>query len=153
MKAFYSNQINTRTMINELQAAVYKFNKIGGQYCAEEHTKHALEAWPHIINQYKIIDEERGEAIDAAEVGNLIEFIDGIGDYLYTVLHLFNIVGLDANVVLREIQRSNMSKFVDGKAVKVDGKIQKGPDYFKPDWDAVLPEAAENYKRFVESYK
>ena len=42
--------------------------------------------------------------------------------------------------VFKEIQRSNMSKLgPDGKPIyREDGKVLKGPNYFKPDIAAVL---------------
>lgn len=156
MKAYYANQASqtNTTMINDLQAAVYEFNKIGGQYCAEEMgLPDTLDKELAIVRQLSFVREEIYETDDALTLKDFNEAVDGAGDILYVALHLFNQLGVDANVVLREIQRSNMSKFVDGEAIMKDGKIQKGPDYFKPDWEAVLPEAAENYRRFVESRK
>ena len=42
--------------------------------------------------------------------------------------------------VFNEIQRSNMSKLgEDGKPIyREDGKVLKGPNYFKPDIRAIL---------------
>jgi len=42
--------------------------------------------------------------------------------------------------VFEEIQRSNMSKLgADGKPIyREDGKVLKGPNYFKPDIQAIL---------------
>ncbi len=42
--------------------------------------------------------------------------------------------------VFDEIQRSNMSKLgQDGKPIyREDGKVMKGPNYFKPNFSAIL---------------
>ena len=42
--------------------------------------------------------------------------------------------------VFNEIQRSNMSKLgVDGKPIyREDGKVLKGPNYFKPNIETIL---------------
>jgi len=42
--------------------------------------------------------------------------------------------------VFNEIQRSNMSKLgEDGKPIyRDDGKVMKGPNYFKPDIESIL---------------
>ena len=42
--------------------------------------------------------------------------------------------------VFREIQRSNLSKLgADGQPIyREDGKVMKGPNYFKPDIAAIL---------------
>jgi predicted HAD superfamily Cof-like phosphohydrolase len=44
------------------------------------------------------------------------------------------------NEVFEEIQRSNMSKLgLDGKPIyREDGKVMKGPNYFKPDIAKIL---------------
>ena len=44
--------------------------------------------------------------------------------------------------VFEEIQRSNMSKLgADGKPIyREDGKVLKGPNYFKPDISKILEE-------------
>ena len=42
--------------------------------------------------------------------------------------------------VFNEIQRSNMSKLgADGKPIyREDGKVLKGPNYFRPDIESIL---------------
>ena len=40
---------------------------------------------------------------------------------------------------VEEINRSNWSKFVDGKPVfKPNGKVGKGPNYFEPNLDSLV---------------
>jgi predicted HAD superfamily Cof-like phosphohydrolase len=45
--------------------------------------------------------------------------------------------------VFEEIQRSNMSKLgQDGRPIyREDGKVMKGPNYFKPDIETILKKA------------
>lgn len=139
--------------MNRLQAKVHEFNRIGGQYCA---TGYGLPDLTSFSNQLRFLAEEIDEMEEAYMNGNLQEVIDGGGDALYVLLHIFNQVGVDADIVLDEIHRSNMSKFVlgdDGKtpeAIMKDGKIQKGPHYFKPRWDQYLPQAAYNYQMYIK---
>jgi predicted HAD superfamily Cof-like phosphohydrolase len=46
---------------------------------------------------------------------------------------------IDFDRVWEEVRASNMSKFVDGKAIKnKDGKIMKPDSYFRPDIAKVL---------------
>lgn len=49
-------------------------------------------------------------------------------------------MGIDLAKVLAEVQRSNMSKLgEDGKPIyREDGKVLKGPGYFRPDVAGVL---------------
>jgi len=48
--------------------------------------------------------------------------------------------GINLDAVLAEVHRSNMSKLgADGHPImRADGKVIKGPDYFRPDIAAVL---------------
>lgn len=48
--------------------------------------------------------------------------------------------GIPLDAVVEEIHRSNLSKLgVDGRPVKrADGKVAKGPNYFRPDIAKVL---------------
>jgi len=138
--------------MNRLQEKVYEFNKKGGQYCADgfgfPESEEGLRA---LYKQVDFCKEELQEIIDKGLKDREVrEVIDGAGDLLYVTVRLLSLVGVDADVVLNEIHRSNMSKAVDGEFIIENGKIQKGPNYFKPDWDKVLPQAAHNYKRFVE---
>ena len=139
--------------MNRLQTKVREFNKVGGQYCADGY---GLPNLTSFANQLRFLREEVDEMSDAYSSGDIMEVIDGAGDALYVLLHIFNQVGVDADVVLDEIHRSNMSKFVlgdDGKtpeAIMKDGKIQKGPHYFKPRWDQYLPQAAYNYQEHIK---
>jgi predicted HAD superfamily Cof-like phosphohydrolase len=68
------------------------------------------------------------------EEDNEQNYLDAICDQLVTLTGCaydqgFNLIG-----ALKEVNRGNWSKFVDGKAVfDPSGKIAKGPDYIKPD--------------------
>ena len=50
-----------------------------------------------------------------------------------------NSCGINFEEVWQEVKASNMSKFVDGKAIKNEkGKIMKSESYFKPNIKQVL---------------
>ena len=87
--------------------------------------------------RYKLIREENEEYQDAAMRGDLVEVADALGDILYILCGTLLKHGLEHKIddVFREIQRSNMSKLgADGRPIyREDGKVLKGPDYFKPD--------------------
>jgi len=67
------------------------------------------------------------------------EMVDGAIDLIYVATGMIHALGLDPQPFWDEVQRSNMSKFdkgPDGEYIvtrRVDGKILKGPNYFKPD--------------------
>lgn len=92
--------------------------------------------------RYKLIREENEEYLEAALRGDLVEVADALGDILYILCGTLLKHGLEHKIdeVFREIQRSNMSKLgADGKPIyREDGKVMKGPNYFRPDIAAVL---------------
>lgn len=65
-----------------------------------------------------------------------IELLDALADQIVTAVGVAYMMGFDIIGALKEVNASNWSKFVDGKAVTDEnGKIAKGEDYFKPDLD------------------
>jgi len=87
--------------------------------------------------RHALMEEENNEYLEACEKNSLIEIADALGDQLYILCGTILKHGMQDVIedVFREIQASNMSKLgEDGKAVmREDGKILKGPGYFKPD--------------------
>lgn len=65
---------------------------------------------------------------------NRKDFLDSLCDQIVTAVGVAHHYGFDLLGALNEVDRSNWSKFVDGSPVFLtNGKIAKGPDYFKPD--------------------
>ncbi|MBL8002619.1 MAG: nucleoside triphosphate pyrophosphohydrolase family protein [Flavobacteriales bacterium] len=92
--------------------------------------------------RYKLIREENEEYLEAALRGDLVEVADALGDILYILCGTLLKHGLEHKIdeVFREIQRSNMSKLgADGRPIyRDDGKVMKGPAYFRPDIATIL---------------
>ena len=92
--------------------------------------------------RYKLIREENEEYLEAALNGDLVEVADALGDILYILCGTLLKHGLEHKIheVFREIQRSNMSKLgADGRPIyREDGKVLKGPAYFRPDIGSIL---------------
>lgn len=92
--------------------------------------------------RFNLMDEENREYLEAANRGDLVEVADALGDMLYILCGTILEHGMQHKIeeVFEEIQRSNMSKLgADGKPVyREDGKVLKGPNYFKPNIRAVL---------------
>ena len=86
--------------------------------------------------RYKLMAEENDEYLEAALAGDEVEVADALGDMLYILCGTILSHGMQHKIeeVFEEIQRSNMSKLgQDGKPIyREDGKVLKGPDYFKP---------------------
>ena len=87
--------------------------------------------------RYRLMQEENSEYLEAAKNKDLIEVADALGDMLYILCGTILTHGLQYKIeeVFNEIQRSNMSKLgEDGNPIhRKDGKVMKGPNYFKPD--------------------
>lgn len=92
--------------------------------------------------RYNLMKEENEEYLEAAQNNDLVEVADALGDMLYILCGTIITHGLQHKIteVFEEIQRSNMSKLgSDGKPIyREDGKVMKGPHYFKPDIKAIL---------------
>ncbi len=92
--------------------------------------------------RYNLMAEENKEYLDAAESNDMVEVADALGDMLYILCGTILEHGMEYKIeeVFNEIQRSNMSKLgADGKPIyREDGKILKGPNYFKPDIKTIL---------------
>ena len=92
--------------------------------------------------RFNLMDEENREYLEAANRGDLVEVADALGDMLYILCGTILEHGMQAKIeeVFEEIQRSNMSKLGnDGKPVyREDGKVLKGPNYFRPNIRAIL---------------
>ena len=92
--------------------------------------------------RYKLMREENEEYLEAANDNDLIEVADALGDMLYILCGTIIEHGMQHKIeeVFNEIQRSNMSKLgADGKPIyREDGKVLKGPNYFKPNIQSIL---------------
>lgn len=92
--------------------------------------------------RYNLMDEENKEYFEAVQNNDLAEVADALGDMLYILCGTILEHGMQHKIeeVFEEIQRSNMSKLgKDGKPIyREDGKVLKGPEYFKPNIQAIL---------------
>jgi len=92
--------------------------------------------------RYNLMKEENEEYLEAVQNNDLIEIADALGDMMYILCGTIIEHGLQHKIeeVFDEIQRSNMSKLgEDGKPIyREDGKVMKGPNYFKPDFSKIL---------------
>ena len=95
-----------------------------------------------VLLRYNLMKEENEEYLDAAQKKDLVEVADALGDMLYILCGTILSHGMQYKIteVFNEIQRSNMSKLGDdGKPIyREDGKVLKGPNYFKPDIKSIL---------------
>ncbi|QSW88017.1 MULTISPECIES: nucleoside triphosphate pyrophosphohydrolase family protein [Flavobacterium] len=92
--------------------------------------------------RYNLMKEENEEYLEAVQNNDLVEIADALGDMMYILCGTIIEHGLQDKIeaVFDEIQRSNMSKLgEDGQPIyREDGKVMKGPNYFKPDFSKLL---------------
>ena len=92
--------------------------------------------------RFNLMKEENEEYFEAANNNDIVEVADPLGDMLYILCGTIIEHGMEHKIdeIFREIQNSNMSKLgADGSPIyREDGKVLKGPNYFKPDIEGIL---------------
>ena len=85
--------------------------------------------------RYNLIKEELEEFKQALDNNDLLEVADALTDILYVTYGAGHAFGINLDDCFEEVQNSNMSKLGnDGKPIyNNQGKVMKGPKYFKPD--------------------
>ena len=87
-----------------------------------------------------LIQEELDELTKAIKENDILEVADALTDILYVTYGAGHSFGINLDKCFEEVQKSNMSKLgKDGKPIyNENGKVMKGPDYFKPDLSKFL---------------
>ena len=89
------------------------------------------------INKLRLdlIKEELTELTEAMNNKDLLEVADALTDILYVTYGAGHALGINLDKCFEEVQNSNMSKLDDnGNPIyNEQGKVMKGPNYFKPD--------------------
>jgi predicted HAD superfamily Cof-like phosphohydrolase len=116
--------------------------------------------WPRLISnseydlRHTLMKEENDEYLDACYKKSLVEIADALGDQLYILCGTILKHGMQHIIedVFNEIQDSNMSKLgEDGKPVlRADGKILKGPGYFRPNINKFLEDASSSVQESID---
>ena len=87
-----------------------------------------------------LIQEELDELTKAIKENDILEVADALTDILYVTYGTGHAFGINLDKCFDEVQRSNMSKLgEDDKPIyNENGKVMKGPNYFKPDLSKFL---------------
>ena len=85
--------------------------------------------------RFDLIEEELNELREAISKKDINEVADALTDILYVTYGAWHAFGINLDKCFQEVQNSNMSKLGDdGKPIyNENGKVMKGPKYFKPD--------------------
>ena len=117
--------------------SVRKFMEVFGQEIKE---KAGFPEDKIISLRYNLIKEELDELKDAMKNRDLKEVADALTDILYVTYGAGHAFGVNLDKCFKEVQDSNMSKLdSNGKPIyNENGKVMKGPNYFKPDLEKFL---------------
>lgn len=93
----------------------------------------------------RILEEEYQEYLAAERDHDLVEVADALADMVYVIFGTALEYGIPLGDVIEEVHRSNMSKLgADGRPVhREDGKVIKGPGFFRPEIAKVLERATQ----------
>lgn len=94
------------------------------------------------MTKFNLLLEELEEYVAAAKANDHVEVADAITDILYIAFGFVTKHNLDDKMeaLFDEVHASNMSKLgTNGKPIyREDGKVLKGPDYFRPNLVDIL---------------
>ena len=94
-----------------------------------------------ILKEYteKLADALKKDKEISVVVKDRKAFLDAMSDQLVTGTGVGYMFGMDIIGALSEVNRSNFSKFVDGKPLfNENGKLMKGPNYTAPVLDSFV---------------
>jgi len=122
-------------MIKTTLEMVQEFHETYGLPVESEQTLASEKTQTLRIN---LLAEELDELKDALKDNDPVETLDALIDLQYVLDGAFLSFGMQdvKQAAFEEVHRSNMSKLgEDGKPIRrpEDGKVMKGPNYFKPD--------------------
>ncbi len=120
-----------------LEMLVKQFNET---YGVEMSDKPRLPTEVEAYRISELINEELYETEVELDNMRLPELAKELTDILYVTAQQMAVLGLPIDALLREVQRSNLSKLgSNGKPIyRDDGKVLKGPDYSPADIISVL---------------
>ena len=119
------------------------FEKVGlfmGTFGQEVKKKSELSSKKINSLRLSLIQEELDELTKAIKENDILEVADALTDILYVTYGAGHAFGINLDKCFDEVQKSNMSKLgKDGKPIyNENGKVMKGPDYFKPNLSKFL---------------
>jgi predicted HAD superfamily Cof-like phosphohydrolase len=96
--------------------------------------------WPQAQLYMRLVIEEYTELCNAFEARDLVEIADACADLKWVIEGLEHSLGIPNQAVWDEVNRSNRSKFVNGKLTKdsTTGKVLKPDTYSPPNIKTIL---------------
>lgn len=99
-----------------------------------------MDDWNQAQLYMRLVIEEYTELCNAFENRDLVEIADACADLKWVIEGLEHSLRIPQQAVWDEVNRSNRSKFVDGKLIKdsITGKVLKPDTYSPPDIKTIL---------------
>lgn len=124
-------------MSNSLEQMVRQFNDT---YLVPTYSVPTMPDEPVKTRVNNLIHEELMELNEAMDSNDIVGMADALTDIIYVTAQQAVTLGFPVDALLREVQRSNMSKLSEeGKPIfRKDGKVLKGPNFSEPNLSEVL---------------
>lgn len=135
--------INSQPLVIDIDNVATNFTRVGEFMETFNQEVKDFPEFPSTTIQdlrVELIREELEELKEAITQNDIVGVADALTDILYVTYGAGVAFGIDLDACFREVHASNMSKLGEnGKPIfREDGKVLKGPDYFKPDLFSVL---------------
>ena len=118
----------------------FKVKKFMQKFKQEVKSKPSFPDENIIKLRINLIKEELLELEEALNEKNIEETADALTDILYVTYGAGHAFGIDLDKCFDEVQKSNMSKLdkFGNPIYNEQGKVMKGPLYFKPNFKKIL---------------
>lgn len=126
--------------MNQFVEDIERFNAMYGLPMPVTPSTEHLPVVPRMEQFRKIMGDELSEVDDIIaaggvdEIADLTNLADWLGDIIVYAASEMRRFGIPMEPTLKIIMQSNFSKLgADGQPIIKDGKVQKGPGYWKPE--------------------
>lgn len=146
--------------IEQAEQDVFDFMREGGQACPDHpffpsqdvrelRVRLIAEELVELADAYHVkltVDTDAIAAVTVAprisnvspSMGRIVEAYDAVLDLVYVVIGTGIAQGTSLARGWMEVQRSNMAKFGPGSSKRADGKVQKPPDWKRPELEPIV---------------
>ncbi len=140
----YSHPLHTRPQIPDTKTAKLRLALILEEFIelSEAMLDESQPSAKSYLDKLNASFSEIDSLTDEDMAVDLVEVADALTDINYVTYGAGHCFGVDLDVTMEEVQRSNMSKLgADGKPIYSEqGKVLKGPNYEPPNLKKILDE-------------
>lgn len=137
IKAWFATAVPNPTDVNRCVQVGCHYEEVSEMFTSAN-DNHMAEDMSGAANEWKHVPDAEAAAMWVGDFDRT-ELLDSLADQIVTAIGVAHMFGFDIAGALAEVNRSNWSKFVDGKPqFNEHGKITKGPNYTPPDLSAFV---------------